>query len=718
MRNLIRLCAAAIPALVLCLVISTNSASSSARAGFVGLAASDTPTVVSSVSGAGPMWGPMTFKATLTAAGAPLSGKSIAFTAGGADAGSATTDANGVATLSTTNAIQNYVPGVYNGAVGATFAGASDVAGEGDFAGSSGAGTLNVSKANQSILFSNLHDRTYGEPDFRAFAFSTSAGPLTFTSTGACTVIPINTIHLTGPGGCAVTASSAGNNNFNPASTTVSFLIAKAFSTTTVKTLSFPSDSGQGVSMVATVVAAANSKPATPTGSVQCKIDGVTAGTASLAVNGVAFFPAVELPAGAHTFACDYSGDDKFGVSSDTVSADSVIEFTQASYSAAEGTALNVTVRRTGNTSKEVSVDYLTYDGSSPAVTTPCSDTTGAARDRCDFNRARGTFHFAAGESEKTFQILVADDSYTEGTETAQIRLDNGSNGAVFGPNGLATLSITDDSPESSGNPSDDSTKFVTQNYRDFLNREPDAAGLAFWVNEIESCGANAQCREVKRVNVSAAFFLSIEAQETSYIVHRTYKTAFGDTTSPNVSGTVPIVRLDEFLADSREIGADVRVGIGNWQDQLEANKVAYFQDFVTRARFANTVQSFLTPAQFVDALFANAGVTPTDAQRQAAIDEFGGAVDTSNTTARARSLRRVVENPTLNQREFNRAFVLFEYYGYLRRNPDESPEPTLNFGGWKFWLTKLEEFNGNFVKAEMVKAFITSDEYRHRFGQ
>ena len=44
------------------------------------------------------------------------------------------------------------------------------------------------------------------------------------------------------------------------------------------------------------------------------------------------------------------------------------------------------------------------------------------------------------------------------------------------------------------------------------------------------------------------------------------------------------------------------------------------------------------------------------------------------------------------------------EFYGYLRRNPD-NPQDT-DFRGWKFWLDKLNEFNGNFVDAEMVKAF------------
>ena len=82
-----------------------------------------------------------------------------------------------------------------------------------------------------------------------------------------------------------------------------------------------------------------------------------------------------------------------------------------------------------------------------------------------------------------------------------------------------------------------------------------------------------------------------------------------------------------------------------------------------------------------------------------------------------ARALRRVAENSTLAQQEFNRAFVLMQYFGYLTRNPDDAPEATLDFQGYNFWLTKLNFFNGNFANAEMVKAFVTSGEYRQRFG-
>jgi hypothetical protein len=84
-------------------------------------------------------------------------------------------------------------------------------------------------------------------------------------------------------------------------------------------------------------------------------------------------------------------------------------------------------------------------------------------------------------------------------------------------------------------------------------------------------------------------------------------------------------------------------------------------------------------------------------------------------TETRASALRKVAEDGDFAAREFRPAFVLAQYFGYLRRNPDDPPDS--NFDGFNFWLAKLNQFNGDFRKAEMVKAFITSFEYRARFG-
>ena len=256
-------------------------------------------------------------------------------------------------------------------------------------------------------------------------------------------------------------------------------------------------------------------------------------------------------------------------------------------------------------------------------------------------------------------------------------------------------------------NLSDNSQFFVAQHYRDFLSREPDQSGLNFWVNEIEQCGANAQCRDVKRNNVSAAFFLSIEFQNTGYLVYRLYKAAYG-----NVAGTPVPVRFQQFFPDTQEIARGLVVGAPNWEQQLEANKQAFLLKFVQRTEFLARYPRTLSPTQFVDALNANAGGVLDATERQNLINELSA----NNTDAgRASVLRKVAEDANLVQQEFNRAFVLMQYFGYLQRDPDSGPDT--DFNGYNFWLTKLNQFGGDYIAAEMVKAFITSIEYRQRFG-
>src|ERR1700754_20391 len=367
----------------------------------------------------------------------------------------------------------------------------------------------------------------------------------------------------------------------------------------------------------------------------------------------------------------------------------SSVQFSAANYSVTEDpTVVLITVTRSGDLDRAVSVDYATSDGTAKQVT--------------DYSAALGTLNFAAGETTKTFAVSITEDSYVEGTETATLTLRNPSISAVIGAQATATLTIFDDAVELISNPIDVPGTYVNQHYSDFLNREPDAGGLAFWTNEITGCGNNAQCVDVKRINVSAAYFLSIEFQETGYLIYRFYNAAL------NRSNGLP--RYLEFLQDTRGVGRGVVVGATGWVAQLGGKKDTFSSEVGQRPEFATLYPVTLTPAQFVDALYAHAGIVPSAAERQASIDEFNII-----TGARARVLRRVAENPTLVQREFNRAFVLMQYFGYLRRNPDDAPDN--NLSGYNFWLGKLNQFNGNFVNAEMVKAFITSSEYRQRFG-
>ena len=292
----------------------------------------------------------------------------------------------------------------------------------------------------------------------------------------------------------------------------------------------------------------------------------------------------------------------------------------------------------------------------------------------------------------------------------AELELDTNNGQAVPAVNNGSTVALTTQAGATvvsgvinftvapvPGNEIDDSQFFVEQQYRDFFDREGDDSGLNFWANQITGCGGNAACVEGQRVNTSGAFFLSTEFQETGYLLYRLHRASFGR-----------MPRRSEFLVDMQELGRGVVVGQAGWEQVLEANKRALVEAWVNRQAFANAFAG-MTHEQFIDALFRNAGVTPTAQERAALVGGLASGAET-----RATVLRKVADHAELSRREFNRAFVLMQYFGYLHRNPDEGPDRDL--AGFNFWLRKLDDNGGDFHKAEMVKAFINSGEYRGRF--
>jgi hypothetical protein len=366
------------------------------------------------------------------------------------------------------------------------------------------------------------------------------------------------------------------------------------------------------------------------------------------------------------------------------------------------GSKVELTVRRSGDLSQAASVDYRTIDTD--------------AHSTQDYTYAAGTLRFAPNESTKIITVLINDDFHDEpDSESFGVQLLNAVGMTIDFSAFSVGISITDDDPPGlTTNANDQTPTFVDQHYADFLNRQSDAGGLDFWSQGIDTCGADAACRQVKRIDTSAAFFLSIEFQETGYLVYRMNKAAFG-----NIPDTPVPVRFQQFMRDAQEIGRGVEVGIGNWQQQLEANKAAFQLAFVRRGGFKTALPEALTPTQYIDTLNANIGGLLTSQQREALITSLTNAGNTAQ--ARADVLRQVADNAAFRAAETNRAFVLMQYFGYLRRDPDAvgfNGQADPNFSGFNFWLQKLNSFNGDFRAAEMVKAFIESIEYRQRFGQ
>jgi hypothetical protein len=157
-------------------------------------------------------------------------------------------------------------------------------------------------------------------------------------------------------------------------------------------------------------------------------------------------------------------------------------------------------------------------------------------------------------------------------------------------------------------------------------------------------------------------------------------------------------------------------VGVGNWQQQLDDNKNAFTEEFVQRSSFLTAFPLSMTAAAFVDKLNDNAksnsDALPLSPSER---DNLVNAL-TNGTMTRAQVLRAVAEDPDLNNSEKSRAFVLMQFFGYMRRNPND-PQDT-DYTGYEFWLNKLNAANGDYIAAEMVKAFLSSTEYNQRFAQ
>jgi len=365
-------------------------------------------------------------------------------------------------------------------------------------------------------------------------------------------------------------------------------------------------------------------------------------------------------------------------------------------------------VNRTGDLSIPVSVNYGTQDAGSSDV---CSTlNSGLASSRCDFGEQLGTFNFAAQETQKTFVVPITQDSYIEGPETFTVALSklNGA-GATLGDPSRATVTITDATTPLPPNVNDETTTFVRQQYRDFLNREADPDGLAFWTGEINNCTPKPECTEVKRINASAAFFLSIEFQTTGNLVRSCYVAALDRPFTDNMPA------FEEFERDTQAVQRGVIVGVGDWEQILKKNRDAFMRDFVMREEFLELYPTTDTPAQYVDKLLLHASITPSATERDELIAEFGGAATAADAGARGRALLSLTDNAAFRQREMNPSFVQMQFFGYLRRNPNDAPDN--DFAGFDFWLQKLDTFGGNFIEAEMVESFLVSAEYRRRFG-
>ena len=259
-----------------------------------------------------------------------------------------------------------------------------------------------------------------------------------------------------------------------------------------------------------------------------------------------------------------------------------------------------------------------------------------------------------------------------------------------FSQTGNQTEAVfTAESMGDNANPLDTAEYFVRQQYVDVLGREPEESGFNYWSDKILACGEDASCVNAQRRDVAAAFFIADEFQASGSYIYDVYAGALGRRPA-----------FSEYSVDRQQV-----VGGAT----LDAAKTAFAQNFVQRADFTTRYQNAMTAEAFVDALLQGVQSSGGDlsGERANLIGTYNQGADL--VTSRAAVVKLVADNATFKQSQYNQAFVLTEYFAYLRRDA----EP----GGYSFWVNVLNSGDpGNY--RGMVCSFVTSAEYQKRFSQ
>ncbi|HEX8456399.1 MAG TPA: M12 family metallo-peptidase [Pyrinomonadaceae bacterium] len=385
----------------------------------------------------------------------------------------------------------------------------------------------------------------------------------------------------------------------------------------------------------------------------------------------------------------------------------SSFQFASANFQVGEGDGrASVVVERSGESAESVSVDFSVLDDQA-AVS--CADTVnnhGAAYARCDYATVVETLVFAPGETRKTVTIPLVDDAFIEGAETVKLRLGN-SLGGTLGATNTATLIIQDNDAGQAQNPIFNTSFFVRQHYLDFLSREPEADEP--WSGVLTRCAnqfnldANHPSAACDRLLVSQSFFGSPEFRLKGLYVFAFYRLALN--------------RLPQY----EEIITDMRRVSGATAAEVYQKRAAFAVSFTERADY-RVIYGNIDDYGYVSMLMSRYNLqsitTPDpanpDGERKVVLTRtdltnlLGANRSLPQTLSRPQVLRAVVQSDEVSAAEYNRAFVAMQYYGYLRRTPEDA--------GYQAWLRVINQDPNNIRL--MVNGFMNSVEYRLRFGQ
>lgn len=266
------------------------------------------------------------------------------------------------------------------------------------------------------------------------------------------------------------------------------------------------------------------------------------------------------------------------------------------------------------------------------------------------------------------------------------IRLQSNSGEMAFVP-GAITIDPAVASPIA--NPVDDFRFFVNQHYADMTGRAADPAAVEKLSAQLAQCGSKTDCLRTTRVDIAANLLVN-ELPSSALFLNSLYSSALGRRP-----------RLTEFESD--------RAALMNDGEDPERARLALATAFIQRAEFKRKYPATMKSAEFIDALLLTLAQT-SGVDLTADRDKWIALLDDPN-VSRAGILTRLATQTEVVDAQYNPALVLFQYFAYLRRDPDEA--------GFTSWLNTLKNkpLRDAGAARSMVCSFLNSEEYQARFG-
>ena len=264
------------------------------------------------------------------------------------------------------------------------------------------------------------------------------------------------------------------------------------------------------------------------------------------------------------------------------------------------------------------------------------------------------------------------------------IRLQSNSGETAYVP---GAITIDPAAIAALSNPVDDFRFFINQNYLDLTGREADQAVIEKMSAQLSQCGGKIDCLRSRRVDVSTAVLLENDLPALGGFLHGVYTAGLGRRP-----------KFAEFESDRAALTS-----------QNADARTAFILAFVQRPEFKRRYAAATKSSEFVDAVLLSL-VQNSSVDLSAMRAELIALAD-DPAAGRAAVLAKVIGQQSVIDAQYYHAFILSHYFGYLRRDPDES--------GYSTWLAFIR--NKPLRDADTARSvtcgFMNSVEYQERFG-